>query len=595
MILRALAVIVLTLIGLSAPAVASASAPAGVDDFSYASWDSRFEVGIDDEGRASMHVTETVAAQFPDFDQNRGIVRGLPMSYEGSSLHLDVLSVTDPSGASVPYETEEDDGVLYILVGDDSYVHGLTTYVIEYEMRDVILEVDTTTGAKPADEFYWDLLPLQSTQPIDAFTAEIVFDAAMTAGLSGDQRCYVGYAGSTRPCDVTRDGSTFRVQQAHLNAGEGVTVAIGFEPGTVLQPSAREDNPLTDSVPPLAALGAVLASTASGISVSVFRRRRRKATGIVIAQYEVPDAMPPLLAAAVITNPEDVIPAEIVHLAVRGGALRIEEGSPSPVLRLLPAGRTFDPLDAAALETLSIDADAEGVITLPEASESFSGRSRALVGSGADAALARGLTTKARSTAAVVWQWIGVAAMVAGIGLSLFGVLSGRESAVPGLVAVVFGAIIVGASSVRGFARHVVLTPDGALADEYLRGVREFIRVAEADRLQMLQSYQGAERRADGSVNVIVLYERLLPYAILFGLEKYWGEVLEFVYAQEQRGATWFGDPGAPFRGAAFSGFRAASGYASTYSAPSSSSSSGGSSGGGFSGGGGGGGFSGGR
>ena len=38
-----------------------------------------------------------------------------------------------------------------------------------------------------------------------------------------------------------------------------------------------------------------------------------------------------------------------------------------------------------------------------------------------------------------------------------------------------------------------------------LAGVREFIRVAEEDRLRMLQSYSGAERRQDGSVNVVVL------------------------------------------------------------------------------------------
>ena len=603
-ILRAAAAVAFAAAGPLTPVAASASSgsaalvPSDVDDFSYASWDSRFEVGVDDEGRATMHVTETLAARFPDIDQNRGIVRGLPTGYQGSSLHVEVVSVSDPSGAAVPYETDEDDGVLYISVGDDSYVHGLTTYVIEYEMRDVVLAADPPSGseARGVDEFYWDLLPLDSTQPIDRFDAEIAFDATMTAGLNGDSRCYVGYSGSTTECDLGRDGSTFRVQESGLAAGEGVTVAIGFEPGTVVQPSARMDDPLADTVPPLAALGGVGASVASWIAVSAFVRSRRKATGIVVAQYDVPDSMPPLIAAAVVPGAKDVVPAEIVHLAVRG-TLRIEESTPRPRLRRLPGARIPDQLDVDALDALFVGADAEGVVELPEASEAFSARMRALVATGAQTAASRGLTSTARSRAAVVLQWIGVWIAVLGFGLSLFGVISGRESAVPGLIAAAFGVLLVGFSCFRGFAKHVVLTPEGAIAYEHLMGVREFIRVAEADRLRMLQSYSGAERRQDGSADVVVVYERLLPYAMLFGMEKEWGHVLEVAYAREPHGAVWIGDPSRPFLGSELAAFRASSGAAALYTAPStgSSSSAGGSFGGGFSGGGGGGGFSGGR
>ncbi|WP_217993969.1 DUF2207 domain-containing protein, partial [Bacillus sp. AFS001701] len=76
-------------------------------------------------------------------------------SYEGAWTDTTVVSVTDETGADVPFETETDDGVLYILTGTDDYVRGLNTYVIEYSMRDVILAADNGV-----DEFYWDLLPL---------------------------------------------------------------------------------------------------------------------------------------------------------------------------------------------------------------------------------------------------------------------------------------------------------------------------------------------------------------------------------------------------------------------------------------------------
>lgn len=602
-----LATMGLTVAGLAPSAAAATTIPgtgarldassvsADVDDFSYASWDARYEVSLDDDGRARMHVTESLTATFPDVDQNKGIVRGLLTSYEGAWLEVRVLSVTDGAGADVPYETDEDDGLLYVLTGDDDFVQGTQTYVIEYEMRDVILAADTGV-----DEFYWDLLPLDSTQPVEEFRADVVFDAQMTDRMTGAIRCYVGYAGSTDECPLTEsaDGSEFHVEASDLSPGQGVTVAVGFESGTAAQPTARQPDPVTDTVPAIAALGGLGLSVGGWFAVSSFKRSRRTADGVVVAQYDVPDSMPPLLAAAIVPGAKAVIPAEIVHLAVRG-TLRIEEGTESgdPRLRRLPGGRIPDQLDVDALDALFADADADGVAELPSASEDFAARMTALAKSGSDTAVSRELVTKARSRGAMILQWCAIAVVAAGFGLGLWGIIAGRVTALPAFVAIAFGMFLVLLSSLYSFSKHTVLTPEGARQYEYLMGVKEFIRVAEADRLQMLQSYSGAERRQDGSANVIVVYERLLPYAMLFGMEDEWGQVLETAYTSAQRGATWIGDPSAPFVRGQLVAFAATSSAAATYSAPSASSSSsaGGSFGGGFSGGGGGGGFSGGR
>lgn len=579
-----------------APAAgASTAIRADVDDFSYASWDARYEVGLDDDGRSHMHVTESLTARFPEVDQNKGIVRGLPTSYENAWLDVRVLSVTDETGADVPYETEQEDGLLLVLTGDDDYVRGLTTYVIEYEMRDVILAADSGV-----DEFYWDLLPLDSTQPVEDFRAEIVFDETMTDRLTGNARCYTGYQGSTNECDLVAspDGAQFAVEAKELSPGEGITVAVGFDPGTAVQPSARQPDPVTDTVPAIAALGGLGLSVGSWIAVSAFKKKRRTSSGIIVAQYDVPDSLPPLLAAGIVPGAKDPIPAEIIHLAVRG-LLRIEEGTDveQPRLRRLPGGRIPDELDAQALDALFVGADAAGVAEVPSSSEDFAARMKTLSQSGIEAAVSRGLTTKARSRGAMILQWCAIGVVLAGFALGLWGIIGGRVTAIPAFVAIAFGVFLVLLSSFYGFSKHTVLTAEGARQYEYLMGVREFIRVAEADRLRMLQSYTGAERRQDGSANVIVVYERLLPYAMLFGMENEWGAILEQVYAYEQRGASWIGDPSAPFVRGQLVAFAATSHASATYAAPSASSSSsaGGSFGGGFSGGGGGGGFSGGR
>lgn len=596
--IRAMSVAALAGVALLAPVTgtpAAAAASTDVDDFSYASWESVFEVGLDDEGRADMHVTETLTARFPDADQNKGIVRGLPTTYENAWLDVTVLSVTDGTGTPVPYETDEDDGLLYVLTGDDDYVRGLTTYVIEYEMRDVIIAADSGV-----DELYWDLLPLDSAQGIESFRADVQLDRALTDRLTGNTRCYIGPSGSREECALTAsaDRSRYSVEATELSAGEGVTVAVGFESQTALQPAARRPDPVTDTVPAIAAVGGLGLAVGSWFAVSSFRRSRRRASGLVIAQYDVPDSLPPLIAAVVVPGSKDAIPAEIVHLAVRG-ILRIEEGSEpeQPRLRRLPGARLPDPLDGEAMDALFADADAAGMADLPPESETFAARMKTLAQSGVEAAASRGLTTKERSRAAMVLQWCAIAVVLAGFALGLWGIIAGRVTAIPAFVAIAFGVFLVLLSCLYSFSKHTVLTPEGARQYEYLLGVKEFIRVAEADRLQMLQSYSGAERRTDGSANVIVVYERLLPYAMLFGLEDEWGAVLESVYAYEQRGAAWIGDPNAPFIRGQFVAFAATSHAAASYSAPSagSSSSAGGSFGGGFSGGGGGGGFSGGR
>lgn len=585
-----------TLMSASAAAASAAEPAADVNDFDFSSWDATFDVGVDDEGRATLHAVETRVAEFPDSDQNRGIVAGFPERYQGAVLDTTIVSVRDEDGEDVPYETEEDDGVLYVLTGTDDYVHGATTYVIEYEMRDVVL---AATGTE-VDEFYWDLLPLDSTQDIRSFHAEVRFDESLAPRLTGDAACYQGREGSTETCTLTRSGDAFTVSAQDLAAGEGVTVAIALDPGTVTQPPARLPNAATDVLPYALGGGAALLGAGGWVATGAMIRRRRRGTGIVVAQYDVPDSMPPLLASAIVPGSKNPLTAQIVHLAVRG-MLRLEDVPETgqkkrrPMLRRLDA-RIPDPLDEKSLKALFGNDAPDAALKMPKNSKAFAGRIQTLLKSAPREAEHRGLTTKARSAAARILQTIAMLAFAGMLALLVWSLATGRDSAAPLLLVTILCGVFLLIASFVAFGPHTVLTREGALQLEYLEGVREFIRVAEADRLRMLQSYSGAERRSDGGVDVIHVYERLLPYAILFGQEREWGTVLEQAYAQAHHDPTWI--DGTSYGVAArILLFTSATRASSTYSSPSSGSSSsfGGSSGGGFSGGGGGGGFSGGR
>nr|WP_280116144.1 DUF2207 domain-containing protein [Leucobacter coleopterorum] len=211
---------------------------------------------------------------------------------------------------------------------------------------------------------------------------------------------------------------------------------------------------------------------------------------------------------------------------------------------------------------------------------------------GVDQAISRGYLEKAANPVArkLGLVTLGLAAVL--IAFSAFGFVS-RNSATPFIS--VFIAALALLLGIIGVSKQRVHTQLGAETREHLEGVREFIRVAEADRIRALQSYEGAERLQDGSINVINLYEKLLPYAMLFGLEKQWSKTLETRY-QENPGYVPYWYPAVGLHGissfnSTISEFTRSLASSASYT----SSSSGGSSGGGFSGGGGGGGFSGGR
>lgn len=67
-------------------------------------------------------------------------------------------------------------------------------------------------------------------------------------------------------------------------------------------------------------------------------------------------------------------------------------------------------------------------------------------------------------------------------------------------------------------------------AVDHLWGVRDYIQLAEQDRFRMLQSPSGALTAPLGDLEILKLHERLLPYAVLFGLEKEWMRELDLRY-----------------------------------------------------------------
>lgn len=570
----------------------AAPARADVQDFSYDRWHVNYEIGVGPDGRSHARVTETITAVFPQHDQNRGIVRGIPDRYEGAGIEPRDFTVTDDEGTPVPFEIETDEGFTAVLTGDSSFVHGATTYEISYTLSDVVLARDDGT----ADEFYWDIMDFEHEQSVDAFSATVRFTGKLGSDLNGQASCYVGTASSVNACSIEQDDAatpSWHTRSVPLAPREGVTVAIGLTPGSVVQPATRLPSVTFDVLPLIASGLALLIGVASFAAAVRFRRRRRVARGTTIAQYDVPASLPPLLAASIAGTSPHPVPAELVHLAV-GGAIRIEASKPRPTLHLDTPERAVDQLDQCTLRSVFGEPVPGASFSLPKSSETFARHMTKLRERGDAEAIARGYIERAHSR---VGRAIGYVGVVLAVAAMVFGVtaLVVRESPL-GLIAVFAGGAAL-TLSLLGILPKRVHTSQGAEAYEYLMGVREFIRVAEADRLAVLQSYSGAQRRQQGDIEIVQIYERLLPYAMIFGLQKQWTKALEVRYEQSVDYApAWLVGAGL---GAVHVSDLSSSISQFTSSASSSvsytSSSAGGSGGGGYAGGGGGGGFSGGR
>ena len=176
--------------------------------------------------------------------------------------------------------------------------------------------------------------------------------------------------------------------------------------------------------------------------------------------------------------------------------------------------------------------------------------------------------------------------------------------------AVSFVAIFVGFLSIRPFGP---LSAEGAELKNYLLGMKMYLELAEKERFRLLQSPENAERIDVGDTKQIIkLYEKLLPFAVLWGVEDEWMREL-VVHAGVNETPDWFMSNNG-FNPSSFTNAVRGASAAATYAAPAASSSSsgtswggigssgsswssssGGSRGGGFSGGGGGGGGGGGR
>lgn len=580
-----------------AAVVSTGPAIAGLQDFAFASMDVEYTIDRAGDGTSTARVVETFVAEFPSFDQNRGMQRRIPDSWQGAPLNPTLVSVTDGAGNPRPVETETDDGHLIVTSRSDDYVHGEQTYVFTYTMVNVV-RFFADTGVQ---EFYWDVNGVDWAQPFGRVAATVRMSDNFADALTGGMDCYRGYQGSTQTCAIARDdgadgGAAIEASADGLAAYETVTVAIGFEPDTFVpfDPSYLA-SPWGWAQGAAGALG-IGAVAFAGVTRS---RRLRDEPGrpTIIAEYTPPPGIDALESAVLLGHTTKAIPAEVLEQAVVG-SIRIVEGPKrfwggSRLEAHLVDPSLADGDGRMLLEGLyGLGAPAGSVYEFGRTDTRFSSAAQRILKAASTELDARGMRrpVPGKTRARPVLLAIGAAIL-----MFVFGFVALDAGVNPVVPILMLIAAVLLVLFVAGMMSRRPLTAKGAEVRDHLAGLKVFIEWAEADRIRMLQSPAGAERvpldvgrgqvvdPAD-PVQMLRLYEVLLPYAVVFGQEKEWAAQLAVLY----------GDGGSPTWYSGSSGFNAAvfsAGISSlSSSASASSSTSGGSGGGGSAGGGGGGG-----
>ncbi len=556
-----------------------------VNSFTIENYQIDYYLGNDTENRSTLKTVEKIDVLFPSSDQNRGIERAISKSYDGHSTSLNISLVTDGDGNKLNYTTYTSDGNEIIRIGNaNTYVHGLQKYEITYSQKDVTRYFADTKS----DEFYWDTNGTEWKVPIKSLSINLHISDNLTDKLNNQKSCYQGISGSSDSCLMQKTDDGYSILANNLSPYENVTIAVGFKPQTfaVYQMTLFEKMLAIWFVILFFSFIPFLIWIIILIIRYIRKSNRKGEHQTIVPEYIPPKNTSVTVSASIYNQQKTVFSAQLIDFAVRH-YIKIYQTREKSLFKKaqyeIEIIKNITSLHEEEQEILHdiFPTTAVGIRLKLEEMK----KNRIMV--------AKNMSDNKKKLDLNIRGQYGLRAKNAQQSAWF------RRTVLITLIVAIFTfSPLFLAAAILSFVFSFTLCPltdKGLALFRYLEGLKMYIKVAEVERLKMLQSPEGAEK-LDVKIDIknpkqlVKLYERVLPYAILFGLEKDWNNQLGQYYESINKSPDWYqGSNNQIFNaavfGAAISGFNSAA----TYSNPTSSS-SGGSGGGGFSGGGGGGG-----
>lgn len=489
---------------------------------------SRFRVDIAIQTDATIRVTETITYDF-GVNERHGIFRTIPVSYKARGgtfrLRLSDVTVADADGTPSLFTRSRTGGDTKIKIGDpDTLVTGEHTYVISYTVNRAINYFDDH------DELYWNATGNEWTVTIEDAQAAVKLPSAIAASEL-QTNCFQGSLGSTEPCDsfaLLADGATFRT--GSLDIEEGLTIVIGFPKGIVYEPTALERILATARDNGILVLPIVVFAVFFWMWWT--RGRDPKGRGTIIAEYDAPDNLTPAEVGTVLdehAHKRDVS-SLLIHLAVNGylDITRVDKKFRKDDYRFKKLKDEKTLANDFERTLLSKMFGKKNEIQLSDLKNTFYKDLAEVEKQVYAATVEKGYFVKNPQKVRMTYMIAGAILLttafplIAGIG-ELFSIHIGGlaigSMVVSGLIVFFFGIVMP------------VKTREGVRAREHILGLKEYLTVAEKDRLKFHNAPEKNPKH----------FEALLPFAMALGVETEWAKQFEGMYATPP---SWYHDTG---------------------------------------------------
>jgi len=192
------------------------------------SYDAQIAVQKDGE----IEVKEKIEYDF-EYLYKHGIYREIPYIKKNSDgkeykLEVKIKSVVDESGKKYEYLISDVNGQMNIKIGDaNRTITGLHTYSITYSVRGALSYFSNK------DELYWNVtgnewqIPLQNVSATVRLPSDIAISDIQSI-------CYTGLSGSSQKnCKIISESASTTISTSQLSSNEGLTLVIGFPKGHV--------------------------------------------------------------------------------------------------------------------------------------------------------------------------------------------------------------------------------------------------------------------------------------------------------------------------------------------------------------------------
>lgn len=276
---------------------------------------------------SSLLITERITADCDNLPDKHGIFRILPLYYQETtnkkvSTPIELKSITDFAGQSIPYSTTKNRSDITWKIGDaNKTVTGENDYIITYLVKNTI-----RFDSPSFDEFYWNLNGNFWQIETDKFTGNIKFPSEITEDNTAIS-AYSGKIGTNSNSLASykwTDSHTLQfISSKTLKPGEGITASVTF-PKSIISPY----NPtLTEKYGQY--LFFLIPLIIFFLCLNIWRRFGKdfKLNRAIMAEYDIPDKLSPIEFTVLFDNGQlktQAISAAIIGLAVKG-YIKIEQ------------------------------------------------------------------------------------------------------------------------------------------------------------------------------------------------------------------------------------------------------------------------------